>query len=227
MSEKMNDKINETILREAFKEAAEQEIAELEAMDIEVPSPTEKQRKEIEKAIQNSARRPKWNVHRFWKCAAMIAITFCVAASVILFQPKVRASVWDFVVSFYEKYLSFDFDKKEPSVEYEFGDHVITYMTEGFILTDTQANPLKTILNFTNGEESIRITSYKTELTSLSLDFGQAVKKDLTINGCSGYIVSQKDSGMKWLAWGDDSKAFLIKSTISEKELKKIAENIE
>jgi len=32
---------------------------------------------------------------------------------------------------------------------------------------------------------------------------------------------------MKWLAWGDDSKAFLIKSTISEKELKKIAENIE
>lgn len=41
----------EEFLKVAFEEAARQEIAELEAMDIEVPPPTEAQRKEIEDLI--------------------------------------------------------------------------------------------------------------------------------------------------------------------------------
>ncbi len=41
----------EEFLKAAFTEAARQEIAELEAMEIEVPSPTVEQRKEIEEMI--------------------------------------------------------------------------------------------------------------------------------------------------------------------------------
>lgn len=41
----------EEFLKEAFEEAARQEIAELEATVIEVPPPTEAQRKEIEDLI--------------------------------------------------------------------------------------------------------------------------------------------------------------------------------
>ena len=41
----------EEFLKVAFKEAAEQEIAELEAMDIEILEPTEEQRKEIKELL--------------------------------------------------------------------------------------------------------------------------------------------------------------------------------
>ena len=41
----------EEFLKAAFKEAAEQEIAELEAMGIEIPKPTEEQRKEIKELL--------------------------------------------------------------------------------------------------------------------------------------------------------------------------------
>ena len=41
----------EEFLKATFKEAAEQEIAELEAMDIEIPKPTEEQRKEIKELL--------------------------------------------------------------------------------------------------------------------------------------------------------------------------------
>lgn len=42
----------EAYLKAAFREAAEQEIAELEAIDIDVPEPTEEQKKEIQQAIE-------------------------------------------------------------------------------------------------------------------------------------------------------------------------------
>lgn len=231
MSEKMNEKlqeaINEAVLKAAFAEAAEQDIAELEAMDIEVPSPTEKQRKEVEKAICNIDRKKRHSANRAWRAVAMIAIVFCVAASIIMVQPTVRASVWDFVVSFYEKYLSFDFDEEEPLLEYEFGEHSITYLPNGYQLIERSENPLKMETIFSDGESTIIIWYYDTELNALNFDYGDAEKKDLTINNVAGYLISQKDSATKWLMWGDESSSFIIKATISEKELKKIAENVE
>ncbi len=230
MSEKMNDKlqeaINEAVLKTAFTEAAEQEIAELEAMDIEVPSPTEKQRKEIEKAIRDTSRKQKRGTSRIWRTVAMFAIFFCVAASVIMIQPTVRASVWDFVVSFYEKYLSFDFDEEEPSIQYDFGEHRINYIPAGYSLIETQDNPLKTKMLFSNGQDAIIVTQYATELNALNFDYDKTTKKDLKINNYSGYLVGQEDSETKWLAWGDEASSIVIQADLSEKELIKIAENI-
>ena len=42
----------EEFLKAAFREAVEQEIAELEAMDINVPDLTEKQKREIQQTIE-------------------------------------------------------------------------------------------------------------------------------------------------------------------------------
>ena len=46
-------------MKAAFKEALEQEIAELEAMDIEIPEPTEEQRKEIKELLDRKLAKTK------------------------------------------------------------------------------------------------------------------------------------------------------------------------
>ena len=230
MSEKRNDKlqeaINEAVLKAAFTEAAERELAELEAMDIEVPQPTEKQRKEIEKAIRGTSRTQKRGISRAWRAVAMFAIFFCVAASIIMIQPTVRASVWDFIVSVYEKYLSFDFDEEEANASFALGQYTITYIPECYEGEDTQANPLKSKAVFSNGRDSITVTCYPTEINAFLLDYEQAEKEKLFIGQYEGYCIRQTDTNTKWLIWGDSSKTFVLIATLSDKEILKVAENI-
>lgn len=230
MSEKQNEKlqeaINEAVLQAAFTEAAEQELAELEAMDIEVPQPTEKQRKEVEKAMRDTCRKEKRGTSRVWRAVAMFAIFFCVAASIIMIQPTVRASVWDFIVSVYEKYLSFDFDEEETNANFEFGEHTITYIPNGYIGGDVQNTPLKSKITFTNPEEAFSITVFPTAISSLNVDREQGTTESLRINDYSGYIVQYEETEQKELIWGDDTYTFIIRGSLSKKEMIKIAENI-
>lgn len=230
MGEKKNDKLQETIseavLQAAFAEAAEQEIAELEAMDIEVPSPTEKQRKEIEKAIRDTSRKQKRGSSRVWRAVAIFAIFFSVAASVIMIQPTVRASVWDFVVSFYEKYLSFDFDAKEANANYIFGEYAVTYVPDEFVWDDASTNPMKATMIFKKGKETISIAVYSADVSTMSVDIEQGTTESVKIRNYDGYIVDYRDSDQKELVWGDDTHTFIIRSSLSKKEMLKIAENI-
>ena len=231
MKDAMNDKlqaaISEAILTAAFTEAAEQEIAELEAMDIEVPEPTAKQLREIERAVRSVSRKRRYGSSCAWRAVAMVAIVFSIAVSLVMVQPSVRASVWDFVVSVYEKYITFDFSESGVENDYELGEYKIKYIPKGYYILDAKANPLKTEMIFTNGEANIDISLYTTDLNGLNFDYGQAEKTDVEINNFLGYLVCQKDSDVKWIAWGDESMAIVIRASLSEKEIIKIAKNIE
>lgn len=227
MKNKYDDAIREAFLKSAFEEAARQDIAELEALDINVKYPTKKQKREIEREIRKVERASSRGFSRFGRAVAMIAIVCCLVFGAVMTQPAVRASVWDVVVSFFEKYLSFDFDAEEPEYGYNLGDYEATYVPEGFNLEETQSNPLKVSSVFKNGDVAITISIYSTPLNITNIDVETSETQSMDIGDLKGYFTVYNNSTYKELTWGNDTHTFFISSTISKDEIIKIAKSIQ
>lgn len=227
MKNKYDDALQEAFLKSAFEEAARQDIAELEAMNIEVRYPTEKQKREIQREIRKVERGSSRGFSRFGRAVAMIAIVCCLVFGTIMTQPAVRASVWDVVVSFFEKYLSFDFDKNETEYGYQIGDYQVTYVPDGYILDGAHKNPLKESLDFKNGNNTMCIVLYPSPFNTQNIDIESGKNKSVSIGDYSGYLISYDDSERKELTWGNGQVTFFVRGIVSEKEILRIAESIQ
>ena len=157
-------------MKSAFKEAAAQDIAELEAMDIEICYPTEKQRREIERAARKVERKASSGFGHAWRAVAMVVIVCCIGCGVLMMQPSVRASVWDVVVSFFEKYFTFDANGDAPRYEYPIGDYMIGYVPAGYELQDQQETPYKVAISFKSNEGEFLISVYTIPFSRESTD---------------------------------------------------------
>ena len=224
MKSKYQAALQEAFLKSAFEEAAEQEIAELEAMDIEIPEPTEKQRRELERALRLAEKKGS-GASKFKRIVAVIAVFFSLSFVLLMFQPTVRASVLDTVVSFFEKYVLFAFND-ELQVSYSIGDYTITYIPKGYELTDEKDIPIKSERVFSDGENSIGICLYYTGFNSFSADEGISPVDYLEIGEFKGYLAINNDANTGKLVWGNTSITFTISGIINEEEFIKIAKNI-
>ena len=225
MKNKYED-IKEAVLKSAFKEAAEQDLAELEAMDIEILYPTEKQRRDIERAAKKAERKASPRFGRVWRAVAMIAIVCCLGCGLLMAQPSVRASVWDVVTSFFEKYFTFGYDNDAANKTYNIGEYTITYIPAGYEIIDRQELPHKVALAFNNGDAELLVVLYTTSFNQVSGDNENASVKTITIGDMDGYLIKESDTGVYKLVWGDSQHTFTIKASVLEKEIIKIAENI-
>lgn len=225
MKNKYED-IQEAVLKSAFMEAAAQDIAELEAMDIEIFYPTEKQRREIERAARKAMRKVSPRFGRVWRAVAMFAVVCCLGFGLLMTQPGVRASVWDAAMSFFEKYFTFGYKDDVSNEEYAIGEYTIAYMPEGYIVTDKQENSQMVKVTFTGADDAICITFYIGVGNQISGDNETDTVKSVAIGESTGYLIQYQDSAMQKLIWGYGSHTFVIKGSISEKEMIKIAKNI-
>ena len=225
MKNKYED-IKEAVLKSAFKEAAEQDLAELEAMDIEILYPTEKQRRDIERAAKKAERKASPRFGRVWRAVAMITIVCCLGCGLLMAQPSVRASVWDVVTSFFEKYFTFGYDNDAANKTYNIGEYTITYIPAGYEIIDRQEQPIKTILNFNNGHQDLLVFLYTTPFNQISGDNENTTVKGVMIGEQKGCFVKESNTDVYKLIWGNDNHTFTIKAAMAEKEIIKIAENI-
>ena len=86
MKNKYDDALQEAFLKRAIQEAAELDIAELEAMDVEVIPPTDKQRREIAREIRRAEKKGT-SFKGISRAVAVIAIAFSITFAVPFAQP--------------------------------------------------------------------------------------------------------------------------------------------
>lgn len=225
MKNKYDEAVSEAFLKSAFEEAAAQELAELDEMDIEIEPPTDKQRREIERELRKLERKGSaWGWVK--RTAAIIAIVVSLSFGLLMTQQDVRASVFDAIVSFFEKYVVFAFADSEPRADYVIGDYKITYVPEGYYLENQHNNPAKTELSFSNGENDIYVYFYQTPFNETSADSKRVVVNAVEMGDMKGCFMEYDGFDYNELVWGDDSYTFKIKSPISKEEIIKIAKNI-
>ena len=228
MKSKYEDALQEALLKSAFREAAEQDLAELEekAKQLDIRYLSDKQLRALERLERREERKASARGNGGWRAVAMIAVVFSLMFGLLLTQPTVRASVLDTVVSFFEKYLSFGFGAEEPAVEYALGEYTVTYLPEGYELIDKQEQPHKVKMTFSNGEAELHVILYWTALRQADGDNENATVKSVTIGDYDGWLVQATDSTFIKLIWGDDHHTFTIQGDLTGKEILKIAENI-
>ena len=227
MKNKYDDALREAFLKSAFKEAAALDLAELESKDVEIRYPSKKQKRDIERAIRKVEHTNSVGFGRISRAVAMIAIVCCLALGAIMLQPTVRASVWDVVVSFFEKYLSVDFDTDRQVAEYKLGEYVIGYIPDDYHLDEAHDNSLKSDMIFKNiGDNTISLCLYNTPFSKADADIENGRIENVSIGNAAGYIITYASEDMVQLVWGDDLNTFIIRSNIPEKEIIKIAKNI-
>ncbi len=220
MKNKYDEALGEAFLKSAFKEAADLEFSKIDETDVDIKYPTDRQRHAIERAISKGR---KTTVSRGWRAVAMIAIVFCLSFSAIMFQPKVRASVLDVFVTFFEDYLSINFGYNSPPVAFPLGDYTITYIPKEYGLVENKDTIISNFKSFSNGRDYIYIYHYNTPV-GLSEDNTRLSK--ITIGDMNGYFLEYEEPESNNLVWGNENCHFSIKSTRSKEEMIKIAENI-
>lgn len=226
MKNDYKEALREAFLKSAVIEAAEREAAEAAAMDIEVPEPTEEELRAIDRIIRDMDRKKQKGQGRVWRAVAMIAVVFALTFGIIMMQPTVRASVLDVVISFFEKYFSFDFDTDAPKFEYALGDYTVTYVPDGYLLDGVETFPSKTTFVFRKGEKAINIILYPSSFSQANVDTEISASKSVRVGILDGYLNQYKNKEFKQLIWGDETHCFMVRGELSEEEILKIAKNI-
>ena len=221
MKNKYDDALGETFLKSAFNEAAELEFSEIGKTDVDIKYPTEKQQREIERAMSKNK---NTTATKIWRAVAMIAIVFCLTFGVLMLQPSVRASVLDVVITFFEDYLNIELGSSIPSVNFPLGDYTITYIPEGYMLTDSKDTLVSKVKTFSSGENELVIYYYDTPYNKVNV--GNENLTEVTIGDLHGCFIEYQNPNINNLIWGNENYYFSIRSTLSKKEMIKIAENI-
>ncbi|MBQ7939811.1 MAG: DUF4367 domain-containing protein [Clostridia bacterium] len=219
----VDNAVFDAVLRKAFTEAFAREVAEIEAQPSAAESLPEKYRRAERKYYNKKMKQSSGTYAVLRKIAACILICLSVGFAALMAIPTVRASVWDSVVNFYEKYIKFDFNVTSVGEE-TIGEYTLGYVPDGFVRTSAAETNAKHKYRFENEEYVFTIRYYYSK-NCLSYDDEKGKVYIVKINGTDGYMVEYLD-GTYTLVWKNKNAVFFVDGNISSKEIIKIAENI-
>ena len=223
INKSVDNAVFDAILRKAFTEAFEREVAEIEAQPSAAGALPEKYRRAERKYYNKKMKQSSGTYAVLRKIAACILICLSVGFAALMAIPTVRASVWDSVVNFYEKYIKFDFNV--TSVEEEtIGDYTLGYVPDGFVRTDAYETDAKNKYRYEN-EEKFFCIIYYAKNREINYDDENGKIHIVHVNGEDGYMVEYLD-GTYALIWNHNDVVFSVDGNIDSKEIIKIAENI-
>ena len=218
--------LEEAVLKSAFRTAIQEEIAAVERIAVTVRYPSAAQRRAEERALRRVLGEKRKH-SRVSRAVAMIAAFFGLSCCLLMLQPTVRASVMDAFVTFFGDHMSITFHEETDAVQYALGDYMVTYIPDGYTLTETNDRPLSYSQTYKNGDSYIQISYYSAGSVKFALDTEHTTAKFVQIGDQQGYLVKFDDENRHSLHWGDENCAFAIKGTITEKEILKIAKSIQ
>ena len=223
INKSVDNAVFDAVLRKAFTEAFEREVAEIEAQPSAAEALPEKYRRAERKYYNKKMRGASGTYAVLRKIAACILICLSVGFAALMAIPTVRASVWDSVVNFYEKYIKFDFNVTAGGEE-TIGDYTLGYVPDGFVRTAEVEELTGNGYRYENKESNFYV-SYYTKNRAINYDDENGKTHIVGINGVDGYMVEYLD-GTYAIVWRHNNAVFTVDGDISVHEMIKIAEKI-
>ena len=224
INKSVDNAVFDAVLQKAFTEAFAREVAEIEAQPSASEALLEKYRR-AERKYYNKRMKQSSGTHVVLrKIAACILICMSVGFAALMAIPTVRASVWDSVVNFYEKYIKFDFNVTAGGEE-TIGDYTLGYVPDGFVRTDAVETSLKHKYKYENGQYTFNIVYQHSKENTIAYDDENGVMRSIQINGIDGYMIKYPNEKYT-LVWEYNHIVFTVDGNIDSKEIIKIAENI-
>lgn len=224
INKSVDNAVFDAILRKAFTEAFAREVAEIEAQPSAAESLPEKYRRAERRYYNKKMKKSSVTYAVLRKIAACILICLSVGFAALMAIPTVRASVWDSVVNFYEKYIKFDFNVTSSGEE-TIGEYTLGYVPDGFVRTSAVENSAKNKYRYENGEHYFAVGYYVSEESSISYDDEKGRVELIRIRDRDGYCIVYSD-GSTSIVWKVDKTVFSLGGNVTTAELIKIAENI-
>lgn len=224
INKSVDNAVFDAILRKAFTEAFEREVAEIEAQSSAAEALPEKYRRAERRYYNKKMKQSSGTYAVLRKIAACILICMSVGFATLMAIPTVRASVWDSVVNFYEKYIKFDFSITSGGEE-TIGEYTLGYVPDGFVRTDAmEEDPTRNIYRYENTKNYFCIIYYAKN-REINFDDENGKIHIVDINGIDGYMVEYLD-GTYALIWKYNDTVFSVDGNMDSKEIIKIAEKI-
>lgn len=224
INKSVDNAVFDAILRKAFTEAFEREVTEIEAQPSAAESLPEKYRKAERKYYNKKMKQSSGTYAVLRKIAACILICLSVGFAALMAIPTVRASVWDSVVNFYEKYIKFDFNVTSVGEE-TIGEYTLGYVPDGFVRTDEVEESTRNKYRYEDQERYFCISYYYTEYKEINYDDENGEIHIIDIDGKDGYMVDYLD-GTHAIVWRHNNAVFTVDGDISVSEMIIIAEKI-
>lgn len=232
MADKNNNHANaellDAVLKSAFTDAFQQEMAELEADAEQYKDrrPTEEQMKAERRAYKKALRKPiqVWSVAR--RIVASFLIVLGLGGAALFFVPEVKASIVDTIVEFWDTHVSFHFSKS--NVEIQLGEHTLYYLPKGYELTDKLETPTLNKYIFTNASHEILLYCMTSSVSSPNVDAEQHTIKTVDISDYQAYAMIPNNANYATvIIWGNATKSFMLKGHLPLETLLMVARNIE
>ena len=224
INKSVDNAVFDAILRKAFTEAFEREVTEIEAQPSAAESLPEKYRRAERKYYNKKMKQSSGTYAVLRKIAACILICLSVGFAALMAIPTVRASVWDSVVNFYEKYIKFDFNVAAIGEE-TIGEYTLGYVPDGFVRTVEVETPMRSVYIYENGQSAFYIRYQCSKDNTIAYDDENGVMRSIEINGIDGYMIKYPNETYV-LVWEYNHTVFTVDGNIDSKEIIKIAENI-
>ena len=224
INKSVDNAVFDAVLQKAFTEAFAREVAEIEAQPSASEALLEKYRR-AERKYYNKRMKQSSGTHVVLrKIAACILICMSVGFAALMAIPTVRASVWDSVVNFYEKYIKFDFNVAAIGEE-TIGEYTLGYVPDGFVRTAVVETAVRTVYTSESGQSAFYIRYHCSKDNTIAYDDENGVMRNIKINGMDGYMIEYPNEKYA-LVWEYNNSVFIVDGNISSKEIIKIAENI-
>jgi len=219
---KINEAVFDTVLAQAFMDEFEQEMDELEKEPLEHKELPEKYRK-IERRYYNRLYGNKTKKYLYLRRAvACILICMSIGFACLMAAPNVRATLWESMVTFYEKYLKIEFGADNGE---QIGEFYAGYIPDGFVRTDVFESKLKNTYQYENDSLIFTINYYYSTEKTLVFDSEQGMPHPIRINGQEAFWIEYDNQACS-VAWKIDNCVFVVEGNISRNEMIKIAENL-
>lgn len=210
------------MLEKAFMDEFEQEMDELEKEPAEHKELPEKYRK-TERKYYNKLHGNKSRKYLYLRRAvACILVCMSVGFAFMMAVPNVRATMWESVITFYEKYLKIDFSS---STGERIGEFYAAYIPDGFTQTDVYESTQINIYQFEKDSSIFTINYLYSNKKTLKFDGEQGTPYPIRINDQEAYRIEYNNQTNS-VVWRLDNYVFVVEGNISLEELVKIAENL-
>lgn len=230
-AEAVFDDIFEAMLRRAVIENLDREIDAMED-DVKREGPfafSERHERRMKKLFARTLWRETFTSLSMWSrrvaAAVLIAVTLLFGA--LMFVPEVRAVVMDTVVEWYEKFTQFIFHSEENAAAD--AHWIITELPEGYEHLDSEYGEDMSYVDYANpltGE--MILFEYSRENRSISINNEEMGYSAKTYGGVTyNLFVAKNPEDFNKLVWDKDGHRFILRSTLDQDELLKIASSIQ
>lgn len=218
-----NEELLDVILKQAFTEDAEREIAacEAEAHAYGDVTPTDAQKKAARRAYRSARPARKRGGRRI---AASIILAICLGAAAILSVPAVRAALTDSFLKCFDNHLSFGGEEPIHLQGYN-----LYYLPKGYYLVNSmEAIPFCQYFFQNEDEQELTLQYVLTKSSKIGVDNEQrTIEKVDIFDTVSGYsMVPHDPRETTGLIWESGEYTFMLEGHMSVQKLLTIAKSI-